>query len=53
MLIDPTASNIVFPVYDVNPKHPPAKNKPATAALSSNKTATAFGSLPRTTKRNK
>ena len=49
ILIDPIASYIISPVYDVNAKQPVAKSKPATAALSSSKTATALGSRPRTT----
>jgi len=38
-----------FPVYEVKPRLVAAIKMPAKAAESSNKTATAFGSLPRDT----
>lgn len=46
MVMEPIASNNRLPVYDVKPRLVAAIKMPARAALSSSKTATAFGSRP-------
>ena len=51
--MDPMASYIGLPVYDVNPIHPAATITPNTAAASSNNTTLILGSRLRSTEETK